>query len=63
MDDNPVIKRTNHETISRSIIFEKRQGVRAAKQLGYGEECVEKINNAETISEIYRILQTYREAE
>ena len=62
MDSEPV-KRANHEMISRSIIFEKRQGARAAKQLGYGEECVEKINNAETISEIYRILQTYREAE
>ncbi len=45
-----------------SLSQEKRAAIRIAGQLDYDEECVAKIYNAKTVSEITRILQTYREA-
>lgn len=41
----------------------KRDSIKAAKQLLYGQEVINKINKAKTTTEIYRIMHTARKEE
>lgn len=42
---------------------EKQDAITAALQLGYGHECAAKIEKAESVIEISRILKTARDIE
>lgn len=45
-----------------SIALERKRAIKIAHDLYYGSECISKIKAANSVAEINRILQTYREA-
>lgn len=45
-----------------SIALERKRAIKIAHDLYYGSECISRIKEANSVAEINRILQTYREA-
>lgn len=44
-----------------SIVLERKRAIKIAHDLYYGSECISRIKEANSVAEINRILQTYRE--
>ena len=44
-----------------SIVLERKRAIKIAHDLYYGSECISRIKAANSVAEINRILQTYRE--
>ena len=47
---------------TQSLKLERRRAIGIAIDLHYGDECISRLKAAKTIPEIYRILNTYRDA-
>ena len=55
-----VTLKSSYELHGDSITHYKREAIRAAKDLGYGEATVDKIRNAGSVVEVSIIMKTRR---
>lgn len=56
----PTIARGSYECSREVLISAKREATKAARDLGYGNETIEKIRNANSVIEVSTIMKTRR---